>query len=193
MKPKMSCVNNCNSEVIRKTNPIQIVCLIPFESRVVRQEKISCTSGNIRSQIQTCITHLSTPVLIVRLKGHGDNTKGLWLDIVLYTLLSNCMRRDLKDTEWFSWWYSFHAGQQSSQWGFVGNDPVSVVLYPGSVSVRWDDEWWFCSRLKGTGPIRAQIQWAVLIRRAGSAISIHKLESSSLNHTHGSHWAHISS
>ncbi len=96
MKPKMSCVNNCNSEVIWQTNPIQIVCLIPFESRVVRQEKIACTSGNIRSQIQTYITHLSTPVLIVWLKGHGDNTKGLWLDIVLHTLLSNCMRRDLK-------------------------------------------------------------------------------------------------
>lgn len=68
MKPKMSCVNNCNSEVIWKTNPIQIVCLIAFERRVVRQKMIACTSGNITSQIQTGFTHLSTPVLIVPIK-----------------------------------------------------------------------------------------------------------------------------
>lgn len=42
--------------------------LIPFESRVVKQEMIACTSGNITSQIQTCFVHLSTPVLIVLIK-----------------------------------------------------------------------------------------------------------------------------
>lgn len=84
MKPKMSCVNNCNSEVIWKTNPIQIVHLISFESRVVRQEMIACTSGNITSQIQTCIAHLSAPVLIVPIKMPAKVTMTTQRDLTFF-------------------------------------------------------------------------------------------------------------
>ncbi len=128
MKPKMSCVNNCNSEVIWKTNTIQIVHLIPFESRVVREEMIACTSGNITSRFKPASSTWAPLFWSCWLKCQQRSRwqhKGSVIWHFLHTLLSNCMTRDLKDTKWISWWYS---GQQSSQWGFVGNDPV-LSLY----------------------------------------------------------------
>lgn len=42
---------------------------------------------------------------------------------IWYTLISNRATFDLKDMKWTSrWWYSFHAAQQRSRWGFVGSD-----------------------------------------------------------------------